>query len=104
MNLVVSPYIAAFLKQGFISLRTRWSMRYKMYISITASQSAGIIEVKYLDRKGDDMLHPNYICRRKLKQAKSEKPTPKERKGQSGKSRKREKRSSTEPKDKKSRV
>ena len=104
VNLVVSPYIAAFLKQGFISLRTRWSMRYKMYISITASQSAGIIEVKYLDRKGDDMLHPNYIGRRKLKQAKSEKPTPKERKGQSGKSRKREKRSSTEPKDKKSRV
>ena len=104
VNLVVSPYIAAFLKQGFISLRTRWSMRYKMYISITASQSAGIIEVKYLDRKGDDMLHPNYIGRRKLKQAKSEKPTPKERKGQSGKSRKREKRSTTEPKDKKSRV
>ena len=104
VNLVVSPYIAAFLKQGFISLRTRWSMRYKMYISITALQSAGIIEVKYLDRKGDDMLHPNYIGRRKLKQAKSEKPIPKERKGQSGKSRKREKRSSTEPKDKKSRV
>ena len=36
VNLVVSPYIAAYLKQGLFSLRTRWALRYGMIISITA--------------------------------------------------------------------
>ena len=107
VNLVVSPYIAAFLKQGFVSLRTRWTLRYGMFISITASQSAGIVEVKYLDRKGEDMLHPNYVGRRKPKKAtvvkvapKSKEPKPqKEQKEPSAKGRKRGKKSS-ETKDK----
>ena len=67
VNLVVSPYIAAYLKQGLISLRMRWALRFGMYISITASQGAGIVEVQYLDSKGENMLHPDYIGRRKKK-------------------------------------
>ena len=67
VNLVVSPYVAAFLKQGIFSLRNRWVFRFGMHIKVTASQSAGIIDVKYLDRKGEDMLHPNYVGRRKPK-------------------------------------
>ena len=67
VNLVVSPYVAAFLKQGIFSLRNRWMFRFGMHIKVTASQSAGIIEVKYLDHKGEDMLHPNYVGRRKPK-------------------------------------
>ena len=51
---------------------------------------AGIIEVKYLDRKGEDMLHPNYVGRHKPKSKVSinvDKITPqnKERKGGRGK-------------------
>ena len=101
VNLVVSPYVAAFIKQGVFSLRTRWALKYGMYISVTASQSAGIVEVKYLDRKGDDMLHPNYVGNRKPKKSAEPKPAKKEkeRKEQAGKSRRRGKRSS-ETKDK----
>ncbi len=67
VNLVVSPYVAAYLKRGLISLRTRWSLRFGMIIKITASQSAGMVEVHYLDSKGEDMLHPNYVGHRKPK-------------------------------------
>lgn len=67
VNLVVSPYVAAYLKRGLISLRTRWSLRFGMIIKITASQSAGMVEVQYLDSKGENMLHPNYVGHRKSK-------------------------------------
>ncbi|MBQ2418163.1 MAG: Rne/Rng family ribonuclease, partial [Alistipes sp.] len=86
VNLVVSPYVAAFLKQGFVSLRTRWALRYGMFISITASQSAGIVEAKYLDRKGEDMLHPNYVGRRKPKKVAEVKVSPKSKESKSQKS------------------
>lgn len=65
VNLVVSPYLAAYLKRGLLSMRLRWAMRFKMFIAITASQSCGMIEVQYLDRKGDNMLDPNYVGRGK---------------------------------------
>ena len=86
VNLVVSPYVAAFLKLGFVSLRTRWALRYGMFISITASQSAGIVEAKYLDRKGEDMLHPNYVGRRKPKKVAAVKVSPKSKESKSQKS------------------
>jgi ribonuclease G len=102
VDLVVSPYVAAFLKKGIFSLRNRWVLRFGMYIRVTASQSAGIIEVKYLDRKGEDMLHPNYVGSRKPKNKVSidvDKITPqsKDRKGSRGK---RKGKKSTETKDK----
>ena len=97
VNLVVSPYIAAYLKRGLVSLRTRWALRYGMYISITASQSAGMVEVQYLDRKGENMLHPNYIGRKKVKKAVAE--TRKEQKSQQSKGKRRNKRAK-EQKDK----
>ncbi|MBQ7310098.1 MAG: Rne/Rng family ribonuclease [Alistipes sp.] len=101
VNLVVSPYIAAYLKQGIVSLRTRWALRYGMIISITASQSVGIVETKYLDRKGDDMLNPNYIGHRKAKRSEATQPErkDKERKGSGAKPRRRTKKTS-ETKDK----
>ena len=101
VNLVVSPYIAAYLKQGLFSLRTRWALRYGMIISITASQASGIIEVKYLDRKGEDMLNPNYIGHRKPKKSKPSQPEQKEkeRKGSGNRSKRRVKKTS-ETKDK----
>jgi ribonuclease G len=86
VNLVVSPYVAAFLKRGFVSLRTRWALRYGMFISITASQSAGIVEAKYLDRKGEDMLHPNYVGRRKPKKVAEVKVAPKGKESKAQKS------------------
>lgn len=52
IRLRVSPYVAAFLKRGLISLRMRWMWRYKTRITITEDQSVGIVETKILDRKG----------------------------------------------------
>jgi hypothetical protein len=101
VNLVVSPYIAAYLKQGFVSLRTRWALRYGMMISITASQSLGIVDVKYLDRKGEDMLHPNYVGHRKPKKSAPAQPERKEKERKSSGSKpKRRAKKTSETKDK----
>ena len=93
VNLVVSPYVAAYLKRGIISLRTRWALRYGMIIKITASQGTGMVDVKYLDSKGENMLHPNYVGHRKPKLKKSSAPEnkAKETKNQQSKTGKRTK-------------
>ena len=57
IRLVVSPYVAAFLKRGFLSLRRRWSWRYKARINVVADQSVGMIEVRYEDKEGNDILN-----------------------------------------------
>jgi len=56
IRLVVSPYVAAFLKKGFWSLRRRWSWQYKTLIKVVADQSVGMIEVRYEDKEGNDIL------------------------------------------------
>ena len=57
IRLVVSPYVAAFLKRGFLSLRRRWSWRYKARINVVADQGVGMIEVRYEDKEGNDILN-----------------------------------------------
>ena len=57
IRLVVSPYVAAFLKKGFWSLRRQWSWRYHTTIKIVADQSVGMIEVRYEDKEGNDILN-----------------------------------------------
>ena len=56
LKLVVSPYVAAFLRHGLWSLRCRWMFRYKTWIRIVADQSVGIVDVKYRDRKNHDLI------------------------------------------------
>ena len=56
IRLGVSPYVAAFLKQGFWSLRMRWALRYKVWLSIRADQSLGMVDIQYLDKEGRDLL------------------------------------------------
>jgi len=56
IRLVVSPYVAAYLHHGLWSLRRRWMWRYKVRIRITSDQSNGIIDVRYRDRAGHDLL------------------------------------------------
>ncbi len=59
IKLVVSPYVAAFLRRGFISLRRRWEWKYKVRLQIAEDQSVGIIEVHYHDRKDNDLIKKN---------------------------------------------
>ena len=56
IKLVVSPYVASFLKKGLWSLRRRWEWKYKVRIRIAEDQSIGIVEVHYHDRKDNDLI------------------------------------------------
>jgi len=50
-KLKVNPFVAAYLKRGFISLRMRWAMKYHCTIRIISDQSIGIVETKFFDRE-----------------------------------------------------
>jgi ribonuclease G len=56
-NLTVkaSPFVAAFLKRGFPSLRMRWMWRYKCIVRVHADQAVGVAEAKIFDRKGREL-------------------------------------------------
>lgn len=56
VKLVVSPYVAAYLRSGFVSLRMKWVMRYRTWVSIHTDQSLGIVDVRYHDRKGHNLF------------------------------------------------
>ncbi len=56
IKLLVSPYVAAFLKQGLLSLRRRWQWKYKCKIDVVADQSVGIVEVHYHDKDDNDLI------------------------------------------------
>ena len=57
IKLVVSPYVAAFLRKGLWSLRRRWQWKYKVRLHVVADQSLGIVEVHYHDRKDNDLIN-----------------------------------------------
>ena len=56
VELRVSPYVAAYLCRGLLSLRRRWAWRHKISLKVVADQSLGMIDVKYLGRKGEALL------------------------------------------------
>ena len=56
ITLRVSPYVASYLCQGFLSLRRRWMWRYKVRIKVVADQSLGMVDVKYLGSKGEYLI------------------------------------------------
>ncbi|MDE5962425.1 MAG: ribonuclease E/G, partial [Alistipes sp.] len=56
IKLVVSPYVAAYLKKGLWPLRLRWELKYKVRLHIAEDQSLGIIDVHYHDRKDNDLI------------------------------------------------
>lgn len=55
LTLRVSPFVAAFLTKGLISLRRRWSMRYGCKITIIPDQSIGFIETKFFDKEDNEL-------------------------------------------------
>ena len=57
VELRVSPYVAAYLKKGLLSLRMRWMYNYKIRIKLTADSSVGMIDVSYLDKRGKSLLY-----------------------------------------------
>ncbi|MBR6721317.1 MAG: Rne/Rng family ribonuclease [Alistipes sp.] len=56
VNLRLSPYVATYLRHGWWSLRMRWMYKYKLRIKITADASVGMIDVNYLDKRGESLI------------------------------------------------
>ena len=54
--LKVSPYVSAFLHRGVWSLRLRWMWRYKTWLHIVADQSVGIVDTRFFDKRGKQLL------------------------------------------------
>ncbi|NLJ07827.1 MAG: Rne/Rng family ribonuclease [Sphingobacteriales bacterium] len=54
--LKVHPFIASYLKRGLLSKRLQWVMKYKSWISVITSANMHLLDYKFLDRKGRDIL------------------------------------------------
>ncbi len=51
LKVMASPYVAAYLRKGLVSMRFRWELRYRCRIKLVVDQSLGMIETRILDRK-----------------------------------------------------
>ena len=52
-RLHVHPYVAAYINQGFLSLKRKWQMKYGMGVAVTASQKLAFLQYEFYDRKGN---------------------------------------------------
>lgn len=55
LSLMVHPVFAAYLQQGFPSLRMRWSMRFGQWIRIKPNNSLHLTTFKFLDKLGEEI-------------------------------------------------
>lgn len=49
-SLHVHPYVAAYINQGFISLKRRWQMKYGLGLSIVPSQKLAFLQYEFYDK------------------------------------------------------
>jgi len=54
-KLHVHPYIAAFINEGFFSLKWKWKWKYSMGIHIIPDQSLKFLEYKFYDRYKEEL-------------------------------------------------
>ena len=47
----VHPYVAAYINQGFVSLKRRWQLRYGLGVHIIPSQKMGFLQYEFYDSK-----------------------------------------------------
>lgn len=52
-NLHVHPYVAAYINQGFISMKRRWQVKYGMGINVIPSQKLAFLQYEFYDKKGN---------------------------------------------------
>lgn len=51
-TLFVHPYIAAYINQGFISLKRKWQFRYGFGVKVATSQSLAFLQYEFHDKSG----------------------------------------------------
>ena len=49
-SLHVHPYVAAYINQGFVSLKVRWQMKYGMGVRIVPSQKLAFLQYEFYDK------------------------------------------------------
>ncbi|MCF0195587.1 MAG: ribonuclease E/G, partial [Bacteroidaceae bacterium] len=54
-NLHVHPYVAAYINQGFISIKRRWQMRYGLGIGVVPSQKLSFLQYEIYDDDGQEI-------------------------------------------------
>ena len=54
-TLHIHPYVAAYVNQGFMSLKRRWQMKYGFGIKIIPDQSLALLQYKFYDVHGEEM-------------------------------------------------
>jgi len=47
----VHPYVAAYINQGFVSLRRKWQMKYGLGVHVIASQKMAFLQYEFYDSK-----------------------------------------------------
>jgi len=55
LTLEVHPYIAAFLKKGFVSFQIRWFMKYMKWIRIRENHDMPLIEFRFFEGHDDEI-------------------------------------------------
>ena len=54
-KLHLHPYVAAFVNQGFISLKRKWQMKYGFGIKIIPNQQLSMLQYEFYDTHGDEI-------------------------------------------------
>ena len=52
-KLHVHPYVAAYINEGFLSIKRRWQMKYGMGVSVISSQKLAFLQYEFYDREGN---------------------------------------------------
>ncbi|WP_051568411.1 Rne/Rng family ribonuclease [Crocinitomix catalasitica] len=56
VTLVVHPYLESYFKKGIMSIQRKWFFKYKKWITVQANNSNHILEHKFLDKNGDEIV------------------------------------------------
>ena len=54
-TLYIHPYIAAYVNQGFMSMKRKWQMKYGFGIKIVPDQSLAFLQYKFTDDKKEEI-------------------------------------------------
>lgn len=54
-SLHVHPYVAAYINQGFVSLKRKWQMKYGLGVRVIPSQKLAFLQYEFYNAKGEEI-------------------------------------------------
>ncbi len=55
LQIVVHPYVYAYLTKGLRSVRLKWMLKYRLRIGVKPSESYGLLDYKFFNASGDEI-------------------------------------------------